>query len=74
MGERDPGVPCWTLRPDWSITFSTADADATAERAATLGGEVVAPPFDAPYVRMTVLRDPQGASLTASQFAPENRG
>lgn len=57
----------------WSITFGTDDADATAERAADLGGEVVVPPFDAPFVRMTVLRDPQGATFTASKFVPENR-
>jgi uncharacterized protein len=57
----------------WSVTFGTDDADATAERAAALGGEVVVPQFDAPFVRMTVLRDPQGATFTASKFVPENR-
>jgi predicted enzyme related to lactoylglutathione lyase len=60
--------------PHWSVTFSTDDADATAERAASLGGKVVVPPFDAPFVRMTVLRDPQGASFIASQFVPETEG
>jgi hypothetical protein len=57
----------------WSVTFGTDDADATAERAAGLGGEVVAPPFDVPFARMTVVRDPQGATFTASQFVPENK-
>ncbi len=57
----------------WSVTFGTDDADATAERTAGLGGEIVVPPFDGPFVRMTVLRDPQGASFTASQFVPENK-
>jgi predicted enzyme related to lactoylglutathione lyase len=57
----------------WSVTFGAADADATAARAAELGGEVVVAPFDGPFVRMTVLRDPQGAEFTASQFVPENR-
>jgi uncharacterized protein len=56
----------------WSVTFSTDDADAAAERASDLGGEVVVPPFDAPFVRMAVLRDPGGASFTASQFVPHN--
>ncbi len=28
------------------------------------------PPFDAPWVRMTVLRDPQGAVFTASKYVP----
>ena len=35
--------------------------------------EVVVPPFDAPWVRMTVITDPQGATFTASKFVPENR-
>jgi hypothetical protein len=56
----------------WSVTFAVDDADATAEQAAELGGQVVVPPFDAPWVRMTVLADPQGATFTASKFVPEN--
>jgi uncharacterized protein len=59
--------------PHWSVTFAVDDADATAETAANLGGQVVAPPFDAPWVRMTVITDPQGATFTASKFVPENR-
>ena len=31
------------------------------------------PPFDAPWVRTTVISDPQGASFTASKFVPENK-
>jgi predicted enzyme related to lactoylglutathione lyase len=54
----------------WSVTFAVDDADATAERAADLGGQVVVPPFDAPFVRMTVITDPQGATFTASKFVP----
>jgi uncharacterized protein len=57
----------------WTVTFATADADATAEKAVALGGELLAPPFDAPWVRMTIIADPQGATFIASQFAPENR-
>jgi uncharacterized protein len=56
--------------PHWSITFAVDDADAVAERAAELGGTVLVPPFDAPFVRMTVLRDPQGAVFTASKYMP----
>ena len=33
---------------------------------------MVVPPFDAPWVRMTVIADPQGATFTASKFVPEN--
>jgi uncharacterized protein len=56
--------------PHWSITFAVEDADAVAARAEELGGKVVVPPFDAPWVRMTVLADPQGATFTASKFMP----
>jgi predicted enzyme related to lactoylglutathione lyase len=57
----------------WGVTFAVEDADATAARAAELGGRVLAGPFDAPWVRMAVIADPQGATFTASQFVPENR-
>lgn len=57
----------------WSVTFAVDDADATAARAAELGGRVVVAPFDAPWVRMTVITDPQGATFTASKFVPDNR-
>jgi predicted enzyme related to lactoylglutathione lyase len=57
--------------PHWSITFAVDDADAVAARAAKLGGKVIVPPFDAPYVRMTVISDPQGAVFTASKYVPE---
>jgi uncharacterized protein len=56
----------------WSTTFAVDDADAIAEQAEKLGGKVLAPPFDAPWVRMTVISDPQGAVFTASKFVPEN--
>ncbi len=56
--------------PHWSTTFAVDDADAIAERAEKLGGTVLAPPFDAPWVRMTVLSDPQGAVFTASKYVP----
>jgi uncharacterized protein len=64
-----PGVPA-----HWGLTFAVDDADAIATRAAELGGRVVVPPFDAPWVRMTIISDPQGATLTASRFVPENKG
>jgi len=57
----------------WSVTFGVDDADAIAAKAAELGGTVIAPPFDAPWVRMTVISDPQGATFIASKFVPENR-
>jgi uncharacterized protein len=68
IADDQPDVP-----PHWSVTFAVDDADATAERAAELGGRVVTAPFDAPWVRMTVIADPQGATFIASKFVPENR-
>ncbi|HEX6712375.1 MAG TPA: VOC family protein [Thermoleophilaceae bacterium] len=58
---------------NWSVTFAVDDADVAADKAKELGGTVVLPPFDAPWVRMTVITDPQGATFVASKFVPENR-
>jgi uncharacterized protein len=63
-----PDVPA-----HWNVTFAVDDADATAAKATELGGKVVVPPFDAPWVRMTVIADAQGATFIASKFVPENR-
>jgi len=68
MGDDQPDVA-----PHWGVTFAVDDADAVADKATELGGTVVLPPMDAPWVRMTVIADPQGATLTASKFVPENR-
>jgi hypothetical protein len=68
IGDDQPDTP-----PHWNVTFAADDADAIAEKATELGGEVIVPPMDAPWVRMTVLADPQGATFTASKFVPENR-
>ena len=56
--------------PHWDVTFSVEDADASAQRARELGGEVAVEPFDAPWVRVAVLRDPDGVVFTANQFVP----
>jgi predicted enzyme related to lactoylglutathione lyase len=68
LPEGEAGTPA-----RWDVTFGVADADAIAARATELGGEVIVPPSDAPWVRMTVIRDPQGATFTASKFVPENK-
>ncbi len=60
-------------QPHWHVTFAVNDADAAAASATKLGGKVLVPPMDAPYVRLTVLTDPEGTPFTASQFAAENR-
>ena len=69
IGDDQPDTPA-----HWSVTFAVDDADAIAARATELGGRVLMPPFDAPWVRMTVLADPQGARFIASKFVPENKG
>jgi predicted enzyme related to lactoylglutathione lyase len=56
--------------PHWNVTFHVEDADAIAAKAEELGGTVVVPPFDAPPVRVTAIRDPQGATFAAAKFDP----
>ncbi len=68
IGDDQPDTPA-----HWNVTFAVDDADATAANADELGGKVIAPPFDAPWVRMTVLADPQGATFIASKFVAENK-
>ncbi len=57
----------------WNVTFGVDDAVVTAAKAKELGGEVVAGPYDAPWTRLAVIKDPQGATFVAGQFVPENR-
>jgi predicted enzyme related to lactoylglutathione lyase len=57
----------------WSVTFGVDDVQAAAAKATELGGTVVAGPFDAPWSRLAVIKDPQGATFIASQFVMENR-
>jgi uncharacterized protein len=59
--------------PHWSVTFAVDDADAMAAKATDHGGSVIVPPLDAPWSRVTVIRDPQGATFIAGQFVPENK-
>jgi uncharacterized protein len=66
--EEQPDTPA-----HWSVTFAVDDADETASKAGELGAKVLVPPFDAPWVRMTILSDPQGATFIASKYEPENK-
>jgi uncharacterized protein len=70
-------VPIPADQPDtpahWGVTFAVDDADAIAKSAGELGGKVIVPPLDAPWVRLTVIADPQGAIFTASKFVIENK-
>jgi uncharacterized protein len=55
--------------PCWTVYFNVADADRAAGRVTAAGGQVVVPPFDTPYGRMTVAADPHGAVLGLSAAA-----
>lgn len=68
IAENDSGTPA-----HWGVTFGIDDVDAAAAQARQLGGEVLSGPVDAPWCRLAVIRDPQGATFVASQFVFENR-
>jgi predicted enzyme related to lactoylglutathione lyase len=72
-----PVLPIGDDLPDlpahWSVTFGVDDADAIAARATELGGTVVVPPTDAPWVRMTVISDPAGANSSPRSSSPRTR-
>ncbi|RZV45867.1 MAG: VOC family protein [Acidimicrobiales bacterium] len=56
----------------WSVYFQVDDADATAERAAFLGGSAMGPATEIPTVgRIVVLQDPTGATFVAIQPADQ---
>jgi uncharacterized protein len=58
----------------WMAYFAVADTDEAAKRAAELGGQVAQPPFDTPYGRMAVLRDPAGAAFSIIVPTPTPSG
>jgi predicted enzyme related to lactoylglutathione lyase len=69
MGAQEQGVP-----PHWNLYIAVESADAAAEKAASLGGKVFAPPFDVMDAgRMSVLQDPTGAVFNVWQ-AKRNAG
>lgn len=47
----------------WSTDFQVPDVDAATERAKAQGAEVLMEPFDFPFGRNAILRDPQGAPV-----------
>jgi uncharacterized protein len=59
-----PGVP-----PNWGAYVTVPDVDATAKKVADLGGMILVAPQDIPNVgRFTVIRDPQGAVISAITY------
>jgi hypothetical protein len=55
--------------PRWRVVFLCVDRDAAATTAERLGGEVLST-SETMWTREVEIRDPQGARLTISQFAP----
>jgi predicted enzyme related to lactoylglutathione lyase len=55
--------------PGWRVRFTVADRDASAATAERLGATVLSS-AETPWTREAVVRDPQGAELTLSQFTP----
>jgi predicted enzyme related to lactoylglutathione lyase len=49
--------------PRWNTYFDVADTDASVKKLESLGGKVMAPPFDTPYGRMSAVFDPTGAAF-----------
>lgn len=68
---KGPRTVCGLMQPgkefpaeyasSWNTYFAVTDVDATAKKAVELGGQVVAPPFDTPFGRLTWLVDSTGA-------------
>ncbi len=59
------------MPPLWWPYFAVSDCDASAKKAATLGGKVYMEPRDiAGAGRFSVLADPQGASFNVIQLPP----
>jgi predicted enzyme related to lactoylglutathione lyase len=58
--------------PHWHVSFTVADRDQTAADAERLGAHILRQE-DTEWTRTALIRDPQGAEFTASQFTPPSR-
>src|SRR5690606_37327517 len=57
--------------PHWHVTFAVADRDDAVATAERLGATVVSGPDADGWTESAGVRDPPGAVLTLSQFAPK---
>ncbi|NVK21847.1 MAG: VOC family protein [Kangiellaceae bacterium] len=65
MPAQAEGVP-----PHWGNYITVTDVDAIASKVTELGGTICVPPTDIPNVgRFTMFQDPQGATISAIQYA-----
>jgi predicted enzyme related to lactoylglutathione lyase len=55
--------------PHWSVKFTVADRDDCAATAERLGASVLSA-VQTPWTREALVRDPQGAEFSVSQFTP----
>jgi uncharacterized protein len=60
------GVPA-----NWQVYFGVENADATIEKALSMGGQLVQPAEDTPFGRMATLADPTGTMFKISQPVEE---
>jgi len=72
LPEYEPVVAVMTatedeVPPHWAVNFRAENVDALAARAVELGGTLLMPPSDTPGFRNTVIADPQGGVIAASQ-------
>ena len=56
-------------RPGWEVVFTVADRDDSVATAERLGATTLSS-ADTEWTREALIRDPQGAELTLSQFSP----
>jgi predicted enzyme related to lactoylglutathione lyase len=63
------GAARGSASPHWQVSFTVADRDAGASLAESLGATVLSRSEHA-WAALAVLRDPQGAELTLSEFRP----
>ncbi len=67
VGEEPVGgfSPMVSETGSWTIYFTVADVDATAQKIVDAGGEILSGPMDMPGVgRSAQVKDPQGAELS----------
>lgn len=65
MMRLDPEMAAHGVPPRWGVYFEVADCDATAAKAAELGGKVVMGPDSIPQVgRIALLEDPHGVQFS----------
>ncbi len=53
------------------MTFAVADRDVMLDTALRLGARDLSGPVDNAWTKSVVVRDPQGATFTLSQFDPQ---